>query len=131
MEVVKNMKTAIKYFFYGAAFVIVVLAAMIVYANYQKKIQTPPKPPLPILVQYRRAVLNPSLVADFSNQSNRDLLILATFENPTLNEMKKWEISLAPNATREIGHLEGWAFHSGDKITLHHADYADEKITLP
>jgi len=122
------MKTAVKYFLYGVGFVLLLFAALIVYGDYQKKVQ---KPAIPVQVQYRKAILNPSLVARFTNRSNRNLAFLATFENPTLNEVKKFEISLNAGVFRDIGHLEGWAFHSGDKITLHHADYSDERVTLP
>lgn len=88
-------------------------------------------PEMPVLVQYRQALLGSGLVASFRNTSARDLAILATFTNPTLNQSKTFRLDLAPGQTKEVGHLEGWNFASGDTIKLTHNDYKALTVTLP
>jgi len=122
------MKTFLRVVLYGVAAVIVAFAALIIFADHKHKTQLPP---LPIEVKYRKAMLDSSLVVHFENKSGRNLEVLATFENPTMNQKKSFRISLDPNIPKQVGHLEGWAFHSGDKILLHHAEYSDKMSSLP
>ena len=89
------------------------------------------KPAMPIEVNYRKALLASGLVAEFKNDSTRNLSVVATFENPTLHQPKSFRIDLNPGSTKEVGHLEGWNFSSGDLITLEHNDYKTEKVKLP
>ena len=89
------------------------------------------KPPLPIEIIWRKAVLGPSLVARVSNTSNRNLSLVGTFRNPTLRNERSFRIDVAPGSTRELGHLEGWGFASGDEIEIHHNDYADWRGQAP
>ena len=88
-------------------------------------------PDMPVLVHYRQALMGAGLVASFRNTSARDLAVLATFTNPTLNQSKTFRLDLAPGQTREIGHLEGWTFASGDTIKLTHNDYKALTVKLP
>ncbi len=88
-------------------------------------------PDMPVLVQYRQALMGSGLVASFRNTSPRDLAILATFTNPTLHQSKTFRLDLAPGQTKEVGHLEGWTFSSGDTIKLTHNDYKALEVKLP
>ena len=99
-------------------------------ANKAKN-NTVEKPALPIEVGYRKALLARGLVATFKNDSNRNLSILATFENPTMHQKKSFRLDLAPGGSSEFGHLEGWNFESGDLITLEHNDYSSWKGKFP
>jgi hypothetical protein len=89
------------------------------------------KPAMPVEVKYRRAFLSNGYVTDFKNTSNRQLSILATFSNPTLKTTKTLNLILSPGETKEIGHLEGWNFSSGDTMTLAHHDYQSATWNLP
>lgn len=86
------------------------------------------KPAMPIEVKYRKALLADGLVGIFKNTSNRQLAVVATFTNPTLKITKSFRLDLSPGGTKEIGHMEGWNFESGDTITLTHNDYATMKV---
>lgn len=71
------------------------------------------------------------LVAQFTNQSNRFLAVVVTLTNPSLRQQQVIRLDIAPNQTQEIGHLEGWAFSSGDTILVNHFDYAPLNIRIP
>lgn len=88
------------------------------------------KPDMPIRVSTREALTGAGLVAQFMNNSNRYIAVVATFTNPTTNQSVTTRIDISPNDTKEIGHLEGWAFASGDQILLEHNDYRSSRITV-
>jgi hypothetical protein len=88
-------------------------------------------PAMPVSIAYRKAVMGPGLVVIFKNQTQRSLSLSATFTNPTLHQQQTFRVDLAPMGSREVGHLEGWNFASGDTVKLAHADYKPMLITLP
>jgi hypothetical protein len=89
------------------------------------------KPQLPIDVGYRKAVMGPGLVVQLKNNSERDLAVLMTVENPTTNQEKTFRVDVSPKEVSEVGHLEGWTFASGDSIKVIHADYKPWQGKLP
>ena len=88
------------------------------------------KPDIPISVSIREALMGSGLVAQLTNNSDRYIAVVATFTNPTTNQSVTTRIDISPNDTKEIGHLEGWAFASGDQILLEHNDYRPSRITV-
>lgn len=88
-------------------------------------------PDLPLNVAYRKAFTGPGLVVALKNNSGRALAVAATFKNPTLGTEQTFRVDVPPMGTREMGHLEGWTFASGDTITIKHADYKTGVFTLP
>jgi hypothetical protein len=88
-------------------------------------------PEVPVRVTYRKALVGPSLVAIFDNTSDRSLSLLATFTNPTMHTEHSFRLDIAAHGHKEVGHLEGWAFASGDLIKVTHADYKPLSIKLP
>jgi hypothetical protein len=86
---------------------------------------------MPIEISYRKAPMGPGLVVDFKNRSNRSLSVAATFTNPTLHQEKTFRVDVPDNGVKEFGHLEGWAFASGDTIKVAHKEYKPLSVTLP
>ena len=90
------------------------------------------KPALPVKIAFRKAVLGSGLVAQFSNESSKELLFKLTVTNPTLNTTKEFHVRVSGDRiASEIGHAEGWAFSSGDVLTLSHNDYEPLQKTVP
>lgn len=89
------------------------------------------KPALPVVVAYRQAMLSDSYVAQFTNQSDRLLAVMVTARNPTMKRQETFRLDIPANMTKEIGHIEGWSFVSGDVITVTHAEYAPLVKTIP
>ena len=88
-------------------------------------------PEVPVTVSYRQAFAGPGLVAVFRNNSLKTLSVLATFFNPTTGQQRSSQLTITPQGVAEVGHAEGWAFASGDKITLKSADYREVSAQVP
>ena len=89
------------------------------------------KPPLPVGVRYRQAMLGHGLVAAFRNTSTQQLLFVVEVKNPTINGSKTFQLNIAPGMVQEVGYAEGWAFSSGDIISVANAVYEPLKATVP
>lgn len=124
------MKAILKVLGIGISAILIFVFALIIFADRKAKNTPPPKPPMPVSVQHRPALLHSSRVCVFKNTSNRTLMVLASFTNPTLNSTKNFTVSMEPGRSVEFGYAQGWAFHSGDKIHLKHADYSDAEFTI-
>lgn len=88
-------------------------------------------PPLPVDVGYREALLGKGLVLEVKNLSNRTLTILAKLSNSTLQSEKRFNLTISPDETSEIGHLEGWVLVSGDQVELSNAEYKTLQTYIP
>ena len=88
-------------------------------------------PPMPVEVQFRKALLGPGLVLCVTNTSARHLSLLATLTNPTTKEAKGFRLDVAPHEKSEVGHLEGWVLESGDQIRITHNDYKPWQGSIP
>lgn len=107
-----------------------ILAAVVWYFNspgYQKQF----KADMPVAVKYRTALTGPGLVLMVQNRSTRQLSILATLKNPSLNTARNFRFDIPPGGTTEAGYREGWTLSSGDQLTLSHADYKDWQGSIP
>lgn len=88
------------------------------------------KPVMPIRAAVRRAVLGDGLVLSIHNQSNRNLAFLVSCTNPTLKTTKTFRMDIAAGLAKELGHLEGWRFASGDIVVVSHNDYESAEIKV-
>lgn len=89
------------------------------------------RPKLPIIINYRNALLSGGLVAKFENLSGHKLKFVAVFTNPTLAVSKAFSLSLRPHKSLEFGHLEGWNFKPGDEISLKNQAYKPMMAKVP
>lgn len=77
----------------------------------------PEKQKIPVAVTFRNSALGNGLVTIYTNQSTEPLILYVTVKNATYAP-KTFRVDLPPNGSRELGHLEGWAFNYGDLITV-------------
>lgn len=89
------------------------------------------KADMPVAIKYRKAITGPGLVLMVENRSSRQLAILATLKNPTLNNARNFRFDIPPGGSTEAGYREGWTLSSGDQITLSHDDYKDWQGSIP
>lgn len=75
-------------------------------------------PPPPIMVRQRKALIAGGDVAGFTNQGDRTLSVLLTFENPSFKRKKTFPLVLAPGETKQIGTLEGWTVVPGETVEI-------------
>lgn len=84
---------------------------------------------LPLEVKFRAAFTGDGLVAVISPTSNQRVPIKATVTRPATGAVKAFDLVLPslgqPPGRIEIGHLEGWAFMPGDRLSIHNADFDD------
>ncbi len=88
-------------------------------------------PEMPIEVTYRPAYMGDGLVAQFTNRSNEYLSVIIELHNNSINYEKSYRLDLSPQETKELGHMEGWAFASGDSISLLSSQYRTKKVVMP
>lgn len=88
-------------------------------------------PEMPLEVKYREALLGSGLVASFKNTANRFLAVGVSLNNPSMHQQKSFRVDLAPGEVKEIGHMEGWAFSSGDTIAISHEEYRELEVKIP
>lgn len=75
-------------------------------------------PQLPIEVQTREALMGSGGVLIVKNTSDKALKVTVLLKNPTSNDQKSFNLSIAPSSASEIGHMEGWKVSPGDEITI-------------
>ncbi|MCE9563351.1 MAG: hypothetical protein K8U57_15020 [Planctomycetes bacterium] len=91
----------------------------------------PLRPDLPVRVTLRPAANGKSLVAQYRNDSAKYLTVQVVLWNPTLGESKSGSLNIGPKGVTEHGWLEGWAYRSGETITISHADYETAELVVP
>ena len=76
------------------------------------------KPPLPVSIGFRQAMMGPGLVAQFRNNSDTMLEVRATFRSTDTNMANTFDLVLPAHGMREFGWAEGWQFVPGQTIEL-------------
>jgi len=86
--------------------------------SLQARLVEAEKPSLPIALTFRPALMGSGLVGMFRNVSSSQLEIAATFSSQATGMLRQANLVIPANATKEIGHAEGWAFASGQHVQL-------------
>jgi len=89
------------------------------------------KPALPMVVHFRSSFLGKGIVAVLENTSERYLTVVMNVRNPTLANLRRFTVELAPHSSEDFGHLEGWQFASGDELSLFHNDFNALRVVVP
>ncbi|MBC3809874.1 hypothetical protein [Undibacterium aquatile] len=76
-----------------------------------------------VKVSFRRALLFSGFVAVIANTSGQAQSFNIEINRPSSGKSKVLEVVINPNSTKEIGEHEGWAFVSGDRITIKQAEH--------
>ena len=90
-------------------------------------------PVVPVTISWRRAFTGPGLVAAFHNSSDKTLSVLVLVFNPTAKRQREFSLALPQtgNGAAEIGYGQGWAFASGDQLTVKSDGYRDVSAVTP
>ncbi len=102
--------------------VLVLLVVDLKFFHVVKK--TVVKPPIPVQLFYRKALLADSLVIILNNTSTNPLDVLVSYVHQDSKESKMFRLVLDPNVKKQIGHLEGYSFEQGDIITVASKKYS-------
>lgn len=89
------------------------------------------KPPIPVVISFRSSLLGKGIVAVLENTSERFLTVVMNVRNPTLANLRRFTLELAPKSSEDFGHLEGWQFASGDELVVFHNDFNALRLVVP
>ena len=84
-----------------------------------KKLASANRPEATVIVNFRKGFVDNGDVAIFTNISGRTTVITAEIERPSSGKTKTIDLAFDRGTTRNIGETEGWAFLSGDTVTIH------------
>lgn len=86
---------------------------------------------LPISVSYHPALLGPGLVAVFRNNSTEPLEMAAVFSSSATGQQREAHLVVQAGGVQAFGHGEGWAFSSGQHITLSNSQFRALELVVP
>lgn len=89
------------------------------------------KPPMPVVIRFRSSFIGKGIVAVLENTSDRNLTVVMNLRNPTLANLRRFTLELAPKSSEDFGHLEGWQFASGDEMVMFHNDFNALRLVVP
>lgn len=95
------------------------------------KIRLANLPEIPVRVSFRKALLGSGNVAAFQNSASETVAVTANIERPSTGQSRIFNLTIDPHLTKEIGELEGWAFISGDTVTLTQGNHKSLHIQAP
>jgi hypothetical protein len=98
------------------------LVAIVFYYTL-KNAQEAKLPSIPIVVEYRPALIGPGFVLMFANRSPQPVTVLATLERPSTTVTKVLELYAPANGRVSVGSREGWIGQHGDHIKLENGNY--------
>ncbi len=86
---------------------------------------------VPVAVSYRSGLLANGLVATFKNISGSAIAVTAEIVRPSTGRRQAFELVINGGGIREIGELEGWAFVSGDIVTVSQGGSGPKSVRIP
>jgi len=107
------------------------LKAQLAYRESDYQAVVAAKPALPLVVTFRSSLLGNGLVAVIENTGDRYLTVVLAVRNPTLSTVKRFKLELKPQSSTDFGHLEGWAFASGDEVGLFNDEFSGLQLSVP
>ena len=87
--------------------------------------------PLPVDVTFRVGRPGTGLVARFQNFSNSDLVLAVKPRRTDTGEKADFTLSVPVHALIELGKDEGWAFQTGDTLSVSSGNYQPLSLRAP
>ena len=75
-------------------------------------------PEVTVLAGFRKGVLSSGSVANVRNVSSTSISLTLTATRSSTNQRRMFRLVVDPNAAKEIGEQEGWAFVKGDVLKV-------------
>jgi hypothetical protein len=86
---------------------------------------------VPVRAGFRKALLSSGQVIGIANTSDQTIAVMAEIERPSTSSKKNIQLTIDGGATEEIGEQEGWAFVSGDVVTVTQSEHRSIVFTTP
>lgn len=95
-----------------------------------ERLQEASLPEATVSVGFRAALISSGNVAQIKNISAQSIAIKVTASRPSTGKSEEFEAVIDPGASEELGEKEGWAFVSGDSVTIDQADHKSKTYTM-
>jgi hypothetical protein len=95
-------------------------------AQLEQKISR--KPPMPVRVALRKALVGGGNIAVFSTTIKQDFPILVTVNSKALGTSKQIRVNLSGSGTTEVGPSDGLSIDSEDELTIENTNYETAKL---
>lgn len=96
-----------------------------------QRIEAASIPEAEVLLTFRKAFLSSGYVGIFTSLARRPIAVTAEIARPGSGQTTRLEMALDPNSKKELGEREGWAFVSGDTVTISQPDHKTLVLTTP
>lgn len=116
------MKTFIITVLVGAC---LILGAMVLLQHHDLAVEK-----LPIEISSRASLMGKGEVVRLRNTSTRIIPVEVNLSSESFHTTKTYDMVLNPHIDQEIGHLEGWTFAPGDKVTISSKGFATLNATV-
>jgi hypothetical protein len=86
---------------------------------------------LPVAVNFHVGEPGTGLVAHFENQSTAPMNLAVEPRRPRTGEYGRIELEIPANGSAEVSEKQGWAFRSGDTLTVTSGDFRPVSLAVP
>jgi hypothetical protein len=100
-------------------------------AAAQQQLEQNSQLPLPVDITFRAGRPGTGLVARFQNLSNADLNVTVRPRHVDSGETREFNLKLPAHALAELGQTEGWAFQTGDTLSIKGGSYQPLSLRAP
>jgi hypothetical protein len=101
---------------------VLLLAVLLLSTDSLLAWEWPWAPRVPVHVAIRKSLLG-GYVAQFTNESDRSLVVYMVFENANTKSKQEGNLKIDAGKTEEVGWLNGWIFERGETVTISHEGY--------
>jgi hypothetical protein len=108
---------------------VLVVAALYYSARWNREMALPV---MPVVVQFRHALVGGGYVLEVQNTSERPLQLAATLTHPAINDSKRFDLFIQPHGHQDVSKLNaGWSTQSGDRVTLENSNFKPWSGSIP
>jgi hypothetical protein len=100
-------------------------------AAQQQQLEQNAQLPLPLDITFRAGRPGSGFVARFQNLSNADMNVTVRPRHIETGETREFDLRLPAHALAELGQAEGWAFQSGDTLSIKSGSYQPLSLRAP
>lgn len=87
-------------------------------------------PFVPVALTTSKGIIASGYVLQVRNTSSQTIAIKVSIERPADGKKKDYELTLDGGTGKNIGELEGWAFISGDRVSVTQAEHKPVEVSI-
>ena len=87
-------------------------------------------PEATVSIGFREAMMGAGSVAVISNTSDENIPVSVLIKRVSTGQTKNYDFVMNARSSREIGHMDGWAFVSGDAVEVKQPKHKTRIVSL-